>query len=349
MSSLVSIRVRKTLALERARDLDVVVFDKTGTLTRGAPALSGAVVAYGVREDDLFASAAAVESDSEHPLAKVIVAEAKRRRLPSLAKYNLIRNFFEYWVARDEVGTAPMPPMRPACPQTFVPYIYSRTELLALLKGTRRSQKTYSCSIDARTFRMLLLFLYSTGALVGEALGLSGNDVNLRSDTITIRGGRFNRVRHIPIGQDLHTRLHRYIEWKSRWRKPGSNLFTNKDGSAIRRDILDKSFQRLRLLTGIRRNDGACYQPRMHDLRHTFAVHRLRAWLKHGAAMNRLLPALSAYMGQVGLGQTERYLSMTPERFRKQLAMLSPRRRKKRWRDNPALMRFLESSPGACD
>jgi len=77
--------VKDRLALERARDLDVVVFDKTGTLTRGAPALSGVTTAPGVREDDLFARAAAVESDSEHPLAKVIVAEARRRRLPSLA------------------------------------------------------------------------------------------------------------------------------------------------------------------------------------------------------------------------------------------------------------------------
>ena len=76
--------VKDRLALERARDLDVVVFDKTGTLTRGAPALSGVVVATGVSEDDLFSRAAAVESDSEHPLGRVIVAEAKRRGLPPL-------------------------------------------------------------------------------------------------------------------------------------------------------------------------------------------------------------------------------------------------------------------------
>jgi Cu2+-exporting ATPase len=77
--------VKDRLALERARNLDVIVFDKTGTLTRGSPALSGVVVAPGVSEDDLFARAAAVEMDSEHPLAKVIVAEAKRRGLNRLA------------------------------------------------------------------------------------------------------------------------------------------------------------------------------------------------------------------------------------------------------------------------
>jgi len=76
--------VKDRLALERARDLDVVVFDKTGTLTRGAPTLSGVAVAPGVREQDLIARAAAVEADSEHPLAKVIVAEAKRRGIPAL-------------------------------------------------------------------------------------------------------------------------------------------------------------------------------------------------------------------------------------------------------------------------
>jgi Cu2+-exporting ATPase len=73
--------VKDRLALERARNLDVVVFDKTGTLTRGSPALSGVVVSPGVSEEDLFARGAAVERDSEHPLAKVIVAEAKRRGL----------------------------------------------------------------------------------------------------------------------------------------------------------------------------------------------------------------------------------------------------------------------------
>jgi len=77
--------VRDRLALERTRNLDVIVFDKTGTLTRGAPALSGVVVAPGVSEKDLFARAAAVEMDSEHPFAKVIVAEAKRRGIMPLA------------------------------------------------------------------------------------------------------------------------------------------------------------------------------------------------------------------------------------------------------------------------
>src|ERR1700720_4642700 len=80
--------VKDRLALERARNLDMVIFDKTGTLTRGSPAVSGVAAAPGTTEDDLIARAAAVESNSEHPLAKAIVAAAGRRSLPRLAVTN---------------------------------------------------------------------------------------------------------------------------------------------------------------------------------------------------------------------------------------------------------------------
>src|SRR5437879_942843 len=76
--------IKDRLALERARNFDVVIFDKTGTLTRGSPAVSGVVAPAGTNEGDLLAHAAAVEVNSEHPLAKAIVAEAKRRNLPAL-------------------------------------------------------------------------------------------------------------------------------------------------------------------------------------------------------------------------------------------------------------------------
>jgi P-type Cu2+ transporter len=80
--------VKDRLALERARNLDMVIFDKTGTLTRGSPAVSEVAAAPGTTENDLLALAAAVESNSEHPLAKAIVAEAKRRSVTQLSATN---------------------------------------------------------------------------------------------------------------------------------------------------------------------------------------------------------------------------------------------------------------------
>jgi site-specific recombinase XerD len=120
-------------------------------------------------------------------------------------------------------------------------------------------------------------------------------------------------------------------------------FFLTKDRSQIKAGTASKTFQKVRKKAGVARDDGARYQPRMQDLRYTFAVHRLTAWFKHGADMGRMIPALSAYMGHHDLGAAERYLRLTPERFRTQLNKLSPQRGKKRWRDDTELMRFLDS------
>src|SRR5256886_2458102 len=76
--------IKDRLALERARSLDIVIFDKSGTLTRGSPAVSAIAAASGATESELIAGAAAVEANSEHPLAKAIVEEARRRGVRQL-------------------------------------------------------------------------------------------------------------------------------------------------------------------------------------------------------------------------------------------------------------------------
>ncbi len=102
-----------------------------------------------------------------------------------------------------------------------------------------------------------------------------------------------------------------------------------------------KNFVRLRVRSGIMRHDMRYREPQMRDLRSTFAVHRIAAWIKEGADLNRMLPALSAYMGLSGVTAIERYLSLTPERFKKELNKLSPQKGRRHWRDDPALMKFL--------
>ena len=72
-------------------------------------------------------------------------------------------------------------------------------------------------------------------------------------------------------------------------------------------------FKRIRKQAGVGRTDGARYQPRLHDLRHTFAVHRLTEWYREGADVQKLLPQLSVYLGHAYLAATSVYLSMTPE------------------------------------
>lgn len=259
-----------------------------------------------------------------------------------LKKYSVLRDFFIFWMARNGMNRLSMPPARPMVASTFVPYIYSRTQIRLLLASIRASQKSQACQINAPTLRAFLLFLYGTGALLSEACGLLREDVNFKKRLITIRSKRFNRSREIPIGPDLYRVLRRYHATNHQTDEmKAPHFFLNKEGNALSQVTVGQTFQRLRRIASVARHDGAVYQPRLHDFRHTFAVHRLSAWIKHGADLNRMIPALSAYIGQVGLGSTYRYLNLTPERFRPQLDRLSPRRSKKRWRNNPALMKFL--------
>jgi integrase/recombinase XerD len=150
-------------------------------------------------------------------------------------KYNLLKSFFLLWVARNAISAVPMPPPRPPVLTTFVPYIYSRTEIRLLLSTVRSSQEKSGCKIDARTLRTFLLFLYGTGALVGEARRLLREDVNVKRRTITIRGTRFNRSREIPIGPDLYKVLRRYHTTNHRRGEMNApEFFLTKEGNPLK-------------------------------------------------------------------------------------------------------------------
>lgn len=265
-------------------------------------------------------------------------------------KFSLLKFFFEYWSARGLLDGSPMPPrIRPPVMQTFVPYVYTRNEVRLLLRATSSWQNSSwqnkkMCRMDSETFRILLLTLYATGMRTGEALNLLRNDVDFKKSVIRIHGGRFRLPRNIPIGPDLQARLQRHERRLANVPGEPRYFFAGKDGKALNENALRVAFRRLRGLARIERHDAAVYQPRMEDLRATFAVHRLASWLRQKADTNRLTPALSAYMGLCGLGSTERYLKLTPERFRTQLVKLSPQHpRRKRWHDDAGLMKFLDA------
>ena len=253
-------------------------------------------------------------------------------------KYRLLKAFFEFWSQRGAMPVLVMPPQRPTSHSSFVPYIYTRGEIRSLLRATRECQRRSLCVIDPLTFRCLILTLYATGALLAEVLDLRVEDIDFKSCRIALPGNRVSRPREIAICSDLQEELRAYVAFRG---KGEGLLFLTKAGQPILAGTLEHRFLRLRSIAGIARHDGAVYQPRMHDLRSTFAVHRISSWIKDGSDLNRMLPALAAYMGNVSLAATEKYLSLTPERFRRELKKLSPQCAKRHWRDDPALMRFL--------
>jgi integrase len=233
-----------------------------------------------------------------------------------------------------------MPPSKPKVRQTFVPYIYTRSQLHELSKSAR-CYEHHLAVIDRQTMRTLILLLYGTGAFVGEILNLQCRDVDIVSGLILIRGRGPTRHREIPLGKDLLEIVRKYMAWRFRKKYCGAHLLVTKSDEPIRTATAAKHFERIRRIAGIQRPNSAPYQPRMTDLKFTFAVHRITSWIRNEADMNRMLPALAAYMGQAGLGSTERYILLTPESFRKELNKLSPTRSKHHWRNDNELMRFL--------
>jgi integrase/recombinase XerD len=94
---------------------------------------------------------------------------------------------------------------------------------------------------------------------------------------------------------------------------PQGPFFIGRTGERLNPKTFEVAFRRVCAWAKVRRTGGVRHQPRLHDLRHTFAVHRLTAWYQQGADVQRLLPQLSVYLGHACLSSTQYYLTMTPD------------------------------------
>jgi integrase/recombinase XerD len=252
-------------------------------------------------------------------------------------KYRILVRFFDFWAIRQQAPYLSFPPPKPSVGQTFIPYVYSKTQIRALVRV--RSSQSKTC-LDPITLRTFLLFLYATGALVGEARSLLVKNIDLKRRTIEIQSRSLIRCRHIPISNDLCEILSRYFKWRTRHNFDESHFFLNTNGQPVGYHLLDRHFRKQCNALNITRERTSTYQPRMHDLKYSFAVHRITQWIRNGDDLNKMLPALAAYMG-MKLVSTERYFQMTPERFKEQLNKLSPSGFKSHWRQDKKLMAFL--------
>jgi len=256
------------------------------------------------------------------------------------AKYGVLFHFLAYWSDRGVLFDAKMPAKKTA-KATSAAYVYSRYQIHELLKATR-SYRDPRNIVPNRTMHMLIVLIYATGMTTGEALRMRREDVDTDNQILTIVSN-VTRQRTIPIGKSLADVLRNYLRWRTRTHLEGENLLVTKFGKAVLIHTASQHFEKLRKDAGIFRLDGGSFQPRLTDLRVAFAVHRITSWIRNKADLNRMLPALAAYMGQVALGSTEKYLALTSARFQKHLNILSPQSRRFHWGSDPSLMRFLDS------
>jgi integrase len=230
-------------------------------------------------------------------------------------KYGALAGFYRYAISRGLVTRSPLPDNEPKPPASAPPHIYSRDELHRLLGAIENSQGP-AAYLEAETLRTLLLVLYGTGLRVGEARRLTLEDVDLQEALLTIRATKFFKSRLVPIGPDLLHVLKTYAASRAKRPLPqgrNSCFLSNRNGTPLAKTTVNTAFLRLRGAAGICGPGGERQSPRLHDLRHSFAVHRLTEWYRQGADVQRLLPVLSTYLGHTDLAGTQVYLSMTPE------------------------------------
>jgi integrase/recombinase XerD len=230
-------------------------------------------------------------------------------------KYSALRGFFHYALGRGYLSASPLPTSVPRRPEPFVPHIYSKNELRRLLDGTASYQKQPNLMAPG-TFRTILLLLYGAALRVSEALSLTLADVDLREAVLTIRDTKFYKTRLVPLGSELNNAMAEYAKQRRKEGHSESNnapFFVTKLGARIPIYLVQRAFRRLCTHSRVRREDGARYQPRLHDMRHAFTVHRLTAWYRQGKDVQRLLPLLSTYLGHTDIASTQIYLTMTPD------------------------------------
>lgn len=233
-------------------------------------------------------------------------------------KHSALLGLYRYAASRGYVSRSPIPTLVPKQPPAVVPYIYSRDELRRLLNATEQYRK-HRFLLEPRTFRTLLLLLYGAGLRGCEGRRLKVADVDTPAAMLTIRDTKFYKTRLVPVGRDLNGVIAAYTEWRLAThplRNREEYLFVDRNGAPLRDYAIRRAFADLRAAAGVKRNDGARYQPRLHDLRHSFAVDRLTTWYREGKDVQKLLPALSTYLGHISVAATQVYLTMTPELLR---------------------------------
>jgi integrase len=192
-----------------------------------------------------------------------------------------------------------------------VPHIWSPEEVRRLLEATSQLAPTWP--LKPQVFTTLFGLLASTGLRVSEALGLRFSDVT--ADGLVIRKTKFNKTRLVPLHPTVVAALARYLDLRRRSSVASDYVFISPKGGRLPYGTVWPWFHRLARETGLRSGPGT-KGPRIHDLRHTFAVRALEASPGGGSPVGRHVRALSTYLGHTNVADTCWYLHVTPQLMR---------------------------------
>ena len=224
------------------------------------------------------------------------------------ARLVLVRGFAKYLQTLDPRHQVPPLELLPHRRTRSMPYIYEDSEIAALLAAT----DVLTGPLRAATYRTLIGLLAVTGLRTGEAIALDKPDVDLRGGVLVVRNSKFGKTREVPLHQTTTRALVDYARLRDRLvpRRP-SSFFVSTVGKRLIYQNVHETFLRLVYVAGIA--DRRPRRPRIHDLRHTFAVKTVVGWHRACLDVERQLPLLSTYLGHVSVATTYWYLSAVPE------------------------------------
>jgi integrase/recombinase XerD len=218
------------------------------------------------------------------------------------------RGFARYLQTIDPATQIPPAGIWPTTAPRRQPYIWADADIGRLLAAAQALRPP----LRAATYQTLLGLIAATGMRLGEAIGLDRADADLDSGVLTIREAKSGRARLIPLHQTVTCALAGYTTLRDQLspRPAATRFFVSTAGTALCARLADHTFAQLTTALGLR--TPAC-RPRIHDLRHTFAVRQLLQWHRAGDDVNAKLPVLSAYLGHVSPAGTYWYLTAVPE------------------------------------
>lgn len=195
----------------------------------------------------------------------------------------------------------------------FCPRILTHSEVQQLLQAVDQLAPNAHAPLRHLMMPEIFRLLYGCGLRVNEVLHLRVGDVDLGHGILTVRETKFGKDRLVPPALPLVERLQRYATGFGS-RSSDAYFFPSPQGGPLSHPAVYWLYRKLLLRCGIEYG-GRGKGPRVHDLRHTMAVHSLLRWYREGADLDAKLPVLATYLGHQSLAGTQRYLHLTAELF----------------------------------
>jgi integrase/recombinase XerD len=238
--------------------------------------------------------------------------QAQAGRGPSVGprRMTAVRGFARYLAGIDTDTEVPPPGLMPHRQRWRRPFIYSPADVDTV---TDQARSSIVSPLRAATYATLIGLLAASGMRIGEAITLDRGDIDWAQGVLLIRESKFGKSRLVPLAPSSMAALQNYAGLRDELApSPGEpSFFTSLARKRLLYAVVSQTFRQLVDQAGV--GVGAARPPRLHDLRHTFAVRTLLGWYRAGEDVQAKIPALSTYLGHREPSSTYWYLSAAPE------------------------------------